>query len=246
VDPLAEMYPNVGSYVYCLDNPVIFIDPDGRGPGWNRFTGGLRAVGGGLQIVGGVAGGIASSWTGVGAVIGGIAVVHGADDLQVGVRQLWTGEETESFTYKGIKASAKLVGADENTANSIAAWTDIGLSFVGGGAGAAGSFKLINALKTAKNFVVSAKEGNLIFYTTKVLDETIEFGGEFSKSKGVLTIRNLDIDGKLTNKLGVKGVRDLIKAFAKEQKVKEVVIEGAKRTTGANPGKITKITIKVD
>jgi len=32
VDPLAEKYPNVGSYVYCLDNPVKFVDPDGERP----------------------------------------------------------------------------------------------------------------------------------------------------------------------------------------------------------------------
>ena len=30
VDPLAEKYPNISSYVYCADNPVKFIDPDGR------------------------------------------------------------------------------------------------------------------------------------------------------------------------------------------------------------------------
>jgi len=30
VDPLAEKYPNVSSYVYCADNPVNIIDPDGR------------------------------------------------------------------------------------------------------------------------------------------------------------------------------------------------------------------------
>jgi len=30
VDPLAEKYPNVGSYVYCVNNPVKFVDPDGK------------------------------------------------------------------------------------------------------------------------------------------------------------------------------------------------------------------------
>jgi len=30
VDPLAEKYPNVDSYVYCHNNPVNMIDPDGR------------------------------------------------------------------------------------------------------------------------------------------------------------------------------------------------------------------------
>jgi len=30
VDPLAEKYPNVSSYVYCVDNPLTYKDPDGR------------------------------------------------------------------------------------------------------------------------------------------------------------------------------------------------------------------------
>jgi hypothetical protein len=31
VDPLAEYYPNATSYNYCGENPIIYIDPDGRG-----------------------------------------------------------------------------------------------------------------------------------------------------------------------------------------------------------------------
>ena len=30
VDPLAEKYPNISSYVYCANNPVKYVDPDGR------------------------------------------------------------------------------------------------------------------------------------------------------------------------------------------------------------------------
>jgi RHS repeat-associated protein len=30
VDPLAEKYPGIGSYVYCANNPVKYLDPDGR------------------------------------------------------------------------------------------------------------------------------------------------------------------------------------------------------------------------
>lgn len=30
VDPLAHKYPSLSSYVYCADNPINYIDPDGR------------------------------------------------------------------------------------------------------------------------------------------------------------------------------------------------------------------------
>lgn len=151
-----------------LFNPIKLIDPDGRGPGWNRFTGGLRVIGGSLQIIAGITGGIATSWSGVGAVVGGIAVVHGVDDVQAGARQLWTGKEVDSFTFQGIKAGVKFAGASDNTANSIATFSDIGLGLVGGGAGL---FKVLNKGTKVAEFTVA--ESKFDYYFSRVVEGNV-------------------------------------------------------------------------
>ena len=35
VDPLVEKYYGVSPYAYCANNPVTFVDPDGRNPIYN-------------------------------------------------------------------------------------------------------------------------------------------------------------------------------------------------------------------
>ncbi|HPK85169.1 MAG TPA: hypothetical protein PLA17_06850 [Bacteroidales bacterium] len=53
-----------------------------------------------------------------------------------------------------------------------------------------------------------------------------------------MIIKNFDIDGALTNKAGIKDLKEIITDFGKQQGVSKVIIEGAKRTTGVNPGRI--------
>ena len=46
VDPLADKYPHLSSYAYCADNPVRYVDPDGRDPIYaKKFWGGVRKIG---------------------------------------------------------------------------------------------------------------------------------------------------------------------------------------------------------
>ena len=156
VDPLAEKYPNVGSYVYCMSNPVIYIDPDGR-DGWTRVWGAVRFLGGAAQCVAGVGLLGVPEPTGLTKVGGVAALMHGSDDLQAGFRQLFTGKDVQSVTHTAIKSASTSLGANENNANLIAEAGDVILSFAGGGSS---SFKIANSLlKSSNNFKVASEFG---------------------------------------------------------------------------------------
>ena len=45
-DPMWYKYPHLSPYAYCADNPVMFVDPDGRDPIYaKKFWGGVRKIG---------------------------------------------------------------------------------------------------------------------------------------------------------------------------------------------------------
>ncbi len=149
IDPKTEDMEQWSPYVSNYDNPITYTDPlgdepDGDGPGdppstATRIWGAVKAVGGLTEMVVGAVGGTATSWTGVGAVFGGAAVVHGADNFVAGVTQLFTGNSTQTITEQGVSKGLKSTGVSEQKANTIAAYTDVGISVVltaGAGAGA--------------------------------------------------------------------------------------------------------------
>jgi RHS repeat-associated protein len=141
IDPLAEKFAGRSPYEYCFSDPLNLTDPTGMGPndppgkGWTRFFGGLKMVGGILETVAGAAGGAASSWTGVGAVVGGAVAIHGSDVASSGFMQMVTGENTSSLTSKAIQST----GVSKNTAENI----DAGISILG----TAGAGSIANASK---------------------------------------------------------------------------------------------------
>lgn len=121
-------------YQYVSGNPVRLVDLTGASA-WERVMGGLRAVGGAVEVAAGaslVAAGVATSEIGVGVLIAaaGVAVTaHGVDTVQSGVRQAASGREVDSFTSQGLQAA----GMSRTAANL----TDAGIGIVGSlGAGA--------------------------------------------------------------------------------------------------------------
>ncbi len=113
-------------YAYADGNPISLVDPFGLWS-WGQTSGVLRAVGGAFEVAAGVGLGVATSWTGVG---GGLAAVHGLDQIQSGIRQAFSGNQVDSVTSSGLQAA----GMSRNTANLA----DAGISIVGSlGAGIA-------------------------------------------------------------------------------------------------------------
>jgi RHS repeat-associated protein len=132
-------------FAYCRCNPVNRTDVKGTDSEWcvfcNPFSddvefapwqftkeevapralGGLKAIGGGVEaVVGGtmVVGGVASSEVGIGvpiAIGGGVIAVHGADTFVAGLRQLWSGKDTDTFSSQGLQA----LGVSRGKANLI-------------------------------------------------------------------------------------------------------------------------------
>ena len=140
-------------FAYADGNPLSLSDPFGL-TATDRIFGGLKAVGGGVEVAAGITFGAATSWTGIGAVAGGAVALHGADTFQSGIRQAWTGNPTDSFTSAGLQA----VGMSQNAANL----TDTGIGILGsfGASGATGALRTAGGLTHLTN---DANAGRIMY-----------------------------------------------------------------------------------
>ena len=137
---------NLNTYGYTYQNPIRYIDPNGKQSEFTtRFYGWLQMVGGGIEIAG----------SGIGEYVSGgtaspLAIpifLNGLDNYQAGFRQLWTGETTNTLLHTGAKAGAKALGASDDNAELIGIGADISTIALGNG----NSVKNLSAISKAKN-----------------------------------------------------------------------------------------------
>ena len=103
---------------------------DGRSSNWTRAWGGLKLVFGGLEELGAGALLLAPEPTMLTKVAGVGLGVHGADTLQSGARQAWTGRDTPTLTSEGTAALAAALGVSEDRAREIGEGVDAAVPIV--------------------------------------------------------------------------------------------------------------------
>lgn len=104
----------------------------------------------------------------------------------------------------------------------------------------------IDRIDNTDSFSLVDQEDNTGIFSTEFGSETIEIGGDFSLDGDVLTIDNFDVEGSSSNKVGIGGIRSIMKTLGTELGVKTINVNGVPRTTGANPGKTTRLTFGID
>ncbi|MFN3409054.1 MAG: RHS repeat-associated core domain-containing protein [Limisphaerales bacterium] len=162
-------------YAYADGNPISLVDPFGLWS-WDQTFGVVRAVGGVFETAAGIGLGVATSWTGVGAVGGGVVALHGIDQIQAGIRQAWTGNQVDSLTSSGLQAA----GMSRNAANLA----DAGISIVGSfGAGLATAGVKASAIAASDPMAQGLSRAQIVYRTdigarALLTDDFLELGGK--------------------------------------------------------------------
>lgn len=98
----------------------------------NRLWGGVQMIGGVIEIILGGVGGILTSETGGGAVIGYMVLINGIDNTATGFNQMVSGISEDTYLHKGVKGGLEMLGADYQVSEDIATVVDLSTIFLGG------------------------------------------------------------------------------------------------------------------
>nr|WP_299213970.1 RHS repeat-associated core domain-containing protein [uncultured Allomuricauda sp.] len=93
---------------------------------------------------------------------------------------------------------------------------------------------ILNVSNGGVNMAMDVYEDNYAILQGSVHGTKTQIGGYFYKFGDKLIVEGADFAGEI----GLRGIRDLAREFAKSNGVKNVIINTGKRTTGALPGKV--------
>jgi RHS repeat-associated protein len=167
-----------------------------------RIFGGLKAIGGALEI----AAGSALVASGVGAVLGAGLIIHGADVTAAGVMQTIRGTESRTFTEQGISKGLQFAGVSGRNADNIAGWTDMGLSLGGG--------LLANSYKLTTRIVANSPKVRIIELAK---EEVKQFSNAEVRQWYKAQVKNLNTKVAATEKnaMSLHAQRNVLKAQAR-------------------------------
>lgn len=104
-----------------------------------------------------------------------------------------------------------------------------------------------NVAKIENIVKIGTIEGDVMTFSSKIGNETIEGITNFAVKDGKLYLNQLHLQGSSAGQVGREALWDMAKDLGRQHNAKEVIIQGGKRTTGKYKGQVpSPITIKVD
>ncbi len=188
VDPLAEKYPGMSSYGYCADNPVKYVDPDGRNPlvWWAVRRAGIGAI---VDI----AVQVASEW-----IQGGGTFSDAWDRLEIDVFQVVRSAGENLVQGKYTSAALSAAGDMISYMLSNDDWTWEG-AFLAAGEGGVSSLlgdKLASAFMKKLNLSIGGAHG-------KFDNQYDDFGNLMTNKNHLPTVKSYKLAGfKISDYMG--------------------------------------------
>ena len=103
------------------------------------------------------------------------------------------------------------------------------------------------AAKTGNLVKIGVVEGDVMMFSSKIGKETVEGITNFVVKDGKLYLNQLHLQGSSAGNVGREALWDMAKDLGRQYNVKEVIIQGGKRTTGKYKGQVpSMIEIKVN